>query len=62
MRFFYDVAIFYAGIVTTTRITHATPAAAYGHCAHRDWECDTKIPESERAFGCKDLARQLVSF
>ncbi|OXA45827.1 Alkaline phosphatase [Folsomia candida] len=60
MRFFYDVAIFYAGIVTTTRITHATPAAAYGHCAHRDWECDTKIPESERAFGCKDLARQLV--
>lgn len=47
-------------MVTNTRITHATPAAAYGHSAHRDWECDSKIPEVERSKGCKDLARQLV--
>lgn len=46
--------------MTTTRVTHATPAAAFGHSAHRDWECDTKIPDSERNIGCKDLARQLV--
>ncbi|VDQ05815.1 unnamed protein product [Trichobilharzia regenti] len=26
------------GIVTTTRITHATPAAAYANILHRDWE------------------------
>lgn len=50
----------FAGLVTTTRITHATPAAAYGHSAHRDWECDSKIPEEERGKGCKDLGRQLV--
>ncbi|ODM99141.1 Alkaline phosphatase, tissue-nonspecific isozyme [Orchesella cincta] len=48
------------GLVTTTRITHATPAAAYGHSAHRDWECDSKIPEAELKKGCKDLGRQLI--
>ncbi|XP_049774581.1 alkaline phosphatase 4-like [Schistocerca cancellata] len=46
-----------AGVVTTTRITHATPAALYARSAHRDWECDTELPE-----GCQqlDIARQLV--
>ena len=28
------------GIVTTTRVTHATPASAYAHLADRDWESD----------------------
>jgi len=50
----------FLGLVTTTRITHATPAAAYGHSAHRDWECDSKIPEAELRKGCKDLGRQLI--
>ena len=27
------------GFVTTTRITHATPASLYAHSADRDWEC-----------------------
>jgi alkaline phosphatase len=31
---------FAAGVVTTTRITHATPAAAYAHICHRDLEND----------------------
>ncbi|XP_053202603.1 alkaline phosphatase-like isoform X2 [Panonychus citri] len=46
------------GIVTTTRITHATPAAGYSHVANRDWESDTDTQK----FGanCKDIARQLV--
>lgn len=26
------------GIITTTRITHATPACTYAHTPHRDWE------------------------
>ncbi|MFX7992902.1 alkaline phosphatase, partial [Acinetobacter baumannii] len=26
------------GVVTTTRITHATPAATYAHICHRDGE------------------------
>ncbi|VDP72566.1 unnamed protein product [Schistosoma curassoni] len=29
---------FSTGIVTTTRVTHATPAAAYANMLHRDWE------------------------
>src|SRR5690606_38197314 len=50
------------GIVTTTRVTHATPAAAFGHAPHRDWEDDTALPEEARAAGFPDLARQLVEF
>jgi alkaline phosphatase len=29
-----------AGVVTTTRVTHATPAATYSHICHRDLEND----------------------
>ncbi|KFM70846.1 Alkaline phosphatase, tissue-nonspecific isozyme, partial [Stegodyphus mimosarum] len=47
------------GLVTTTRVTHATPAAMYGHSASRYWESDAKIPEDSRSL-CKDIARQLV--
>ncbi|HEY6984686.1 MAG TPA: alkaline phosphatase, partial [Rhodanobacteraceae bacterium] len=50
------------GVVTTTRITHATPAATYGHIADRDWEADMEIPPKQRAPDCIDLARQLVEF
>lgn len=50
------------GIVTTTRITHATPAAVYAHSVDRDWESDKDIPETERPEGCVDIARQLLAF
>ncbi len=50
------------GIVTTTRITHATPAAVFGHSVSRDWESDSNIPAAERPEGCTDLAAQLVAF
>jgi alkaline phosphatase len=50
------------GVVTTTRITHATPAACYAHSPNRDWEDDSQLPESARAAGFPDLARQLVEF
>ncbi len=45
------------GVITTTRITHATPAAVYAKSAHRDWEDNASLPE-----GCdqKDIAAQLV--
>ncbi|XP_072756931.1 alkaline phosphatase 4 isoform X2 [Anoplolepis gracilipes] len=47
------------GFVTTTRITHATPAGLYAHTNSRDWECDTSIPTNQR--NCtKDIARQLI--
>ena len=51
------------GIVTTTRITHATPAAVYGHVPNRNWEgADKAYPAADRAAGCPDLAAQLVGF
>ena len=51
------------GVVTTTRITHATPAAVYGHAFSRNWEgADRAYPAEARVSGCADLARQLVDF
>jgi alkaline phosphatase len=51
------------GIVTTTRITHATPAAVYGHVPNRNWEgADRAYPAADRASGCADLAAQLAGF
>ncbi|CAG0919537.1 unnamed protein product [Notodromas monacha] len=46
------------GFVTTSRVTHATPAATYAHSPHRDWECDGKLPPE--ATECKDIARQMI--
>ncbi|GFT93792.1 membrane-bound alkaline phosphatase [Nephila pilipes] len=53
------------GFVTTTRVTHATPAAMYAHSANRYWESDDKltkdVPNDFRLKGeCKDIARQLI--
>ncbi len=53
---------FLTGIVTTTTITHATPAAAYAHAADRDWEHDAIMPQEAVTAGCRDIARQLVEF
>lgn len=48
------------GVVTTTRITHATPAAAYAHSVQRDWEGDADMPQEAKQQGCVDIARQLI--
>lgn len=51
------------GIVTTTRVTHASPAGAFAHTAHRDWESDADLKGAERQTNitqCKDIAKQLV--
>lgn len=47
------------GVVTTTRITHATPAACYSHSPERDWESDAQLPAQSSV---ADIARQLVEF
>ncbi|EDW59044.2 alkaline phosphatase 4 [Drosophila virilis] len=47
------------GVVTTTRITHATPAATFARVYHRDWECDTEVPQESIGIHA-DIARQLV--
>ena len=57
------------GIVTTARITHATPAALYAHTAMRDWEADSNLPVTDVNTGAscrgadhavKDIARQMI--
>ncbi len=50
------------GFVTTTRVTHATPATVYARTPERDWEFDTMMPAPARDAGCRDVARQLVDF
>jgi alkaline phosphatase len=53
------------GVVTTARLTHATPAACYAHTAMRDWESDLDIStRSKDAYNAKfpDIARQLIEF
>jgi alkaline phosphatase len=50
------------GVVSTARITHATPASCYAHSPERDWEADSNIPEEQLAAGAKDIAAQLVDF
>ncbi|KAG8242954.1 hypothetical protein J6590_055677 [Homalodisca vitripennis] len=47
------------GLVTNTRVTHATPAALYAHSASRYWEDDSKVPPKARKT-CKDITRQLI--
>ena len=45
------------GVVTTARVTHATPAATYAHSPDRDWEAATPAGTGP---SCPDIASQLV--
>jgi alkaline phosphatase len=49
------------GVVSTARITHATPAANYAHIADRDWESDRDVPEACKS-STTDIAAQLIEF
>ena len=51
-----------SGVVSTARITHATPAGAYAHYIERNWEDNDDLSENAVTYGCKDIARQLVEF
>ena len=42
------------GLVTTTRLTHATPSAAYAHTANRWWEMYAPAP-------CVSIAEQFIA-
>jgi alkaline phosphatase len=48
------------GIVTTTRLTHATPAATFAHVPDRGWEADADLSTAAKAAGCSDIAAQFV--
>jgi len=45
------------GVVSTARITHATPAAAYAHTPNRDWEAAVPVP----AATITDIGAQLIA-
>lgn len=51
-----------SGIVTTTSITHATPAATYAHSPERNWESDKDLSALAKKKGCRDIASQLIEF
>ncbi len=55
-----EIAGFRTGVVTTTRLTHATPAATYAHSEDRNWEADSDLPEEAK--NCKDIAAQLIDY
>ncbi|XP_028587634.2 intestinal-type alkaline phosphatase [Podarcis muralis] len=48
------------GIVTTTRVQHASPSGNYAHVVNRNWYSDADMPASAISEGCKDIAQQLV--
>jgi len=50
------------GIVTTTKLSHATPASTYAHVPERDWENDADLTGEARMNGCEDIASQLIEF
>ena len=49
------------GIISTARITHATPAATYAKSADRNWE-DVSDMDPADVGTCDDIALQLVEF
>jgi alkaline phosphatase len=50
------------GVISTARITHATPAATYAHTVEREWEGDSLMPGNAIQEGCQDIAMQLLTF
>ena len=43
------------GVVSTARVTHATPATAYSHSPHRNYEASAPS-------GCRDIGMELQNF
>ncbi|SEJ13022.1 alkaline phosphatase [Demequina mangrovi] len=50
------------GVVSTARLTHATPGGTYAISADRDWEDDGDLPEGCEDYEYGDIASQLLSF
>lgn len=50
------------GVVSTARLTHATPAATYSHISVRDWEHNGQVAAACAGVAnpVKDIARQLI--
>ena len=50
------------GIISTARITHATPAATYAHTVDRNYEDDRDAGKFTNPELCQDIASQLIEF
>ncbi|NNE42094.1 MAG: alkaline phosphatase [Marinicaulis sp.] len=50
------------GIVSTARITHATPASVYAQTPERNWEAQSELSEEAIANGCEAIATQLLGY
>ncbi|XP_017856564.1 PREDICTED: alkaline phosphatase [Drosophila arizonae] len=50
------------GLITTTSVSHASPAGVYAHAANRDWEndADVKADNADPTI-CTDIASQLIN-
>lgn len=49
------------GLITTTSVTHASPAGVYAHAANRNWENDAEIIKTHNdPQQCIDIATQLI--
>ncbi|XP_047629722.1 intestinal-type alkaline phosphatase-like [Phacochoerus africanus] len=48
------------GVVTTTRVQHASPAGTYAHTVNRNWYSDADLPAEAKKNGCQDISTQLV--
>nr|XP_013118568.1 unnamed protein product [Stomoxys calcitrans] len=49
------------GLITTTSVTHASPAGVYAHAANRFWENDAEILNGHQdPLTCTDIASQLI--
>ena len=48
------------GVISTARLTHATPAAMYGHSVSRDIESDKDLMAPFDLPGCRSLSQQLI--
>jgi len=48
------------GVISTARLTHATPAAVYAHSPDRGWEADISLTDEAKENGCPDIAAQIL--
>lgn len=50
------------GLVTTTKVTHASPAGVYAHTANRNWENNQILLDmGGNPEFCTDIAKQLIN-
>lgn len=50
------------GVISTARLTHATPASNYAHSMDRNFESDADAADLSDPGDCADIARQLIEF